>query len=145
MWNKLNFIEIILLLTFLIIVSCIDIVKMYVNVIFCLCFGAVGVLYEIISKNRGILDVIIGVVPGIIVLLISLATREGIGKGDALIIIITGIFLGMVNNCKVLIYALFSTVILGFILLILLKKGRKYKIPFIPFILSGYLIFMIGV
>lgn len=72
-------------------------------------------------------------------MLTSIVTNEEIGKGDAAILSTIGIFLGLKKTILVLIYALFSTIIIGGILLLIRKKNKKYKIPFVPFILFSYI------
>lgn len=72
-------------------------------------------------------------------MLTSIVTNEEVGKGDAVILSTIGIFLGLKKTILVLIYALFSTIIIGGILLLIRKKNKKYKIPFVPFILFSYI------
>ncbi len=138
-----DIIKIIILITFLGICSYTDIKGKYILVKISIIYGILGIVYGFCFENRGILEILIGIVPGIIVLIISVITKESIGKGDALIILVMGIYTGIVNNLIVFIYALFFTVIVGIILLLIMKKGRKFRIAFAPFIFLGYLVFLI--
>lgn len=124
---------------FLILSTLIDLRKKEVNISLCISVALVGLIYEIFISKTDILSIILGILPGIFLMLTSIVTNEEIGKGDAAILSTIGIFLGLKKTILVLIYALFSTIIIGGILLLIRKKNKKYKIPFIPFILFSYI------
>ena len=123
---------------FLILSTLIDLRKKEVNISLCISVALVGLIYEIFISKTDILSIILGILPGIFLMLTSIVTNEEIGKGDAAILSTIGIFLGLKKTILVLIYALFSTIIIGGILLLIRKKNKKYKIPFVPFILFSY-------
>jgi len=127
------------IMIFLILSTLLDLRKKEVNISLCIIFALVGLIYEIFISKTDILSIILGIIPGIFLMLTSIVTNEEIGKGDAVILGIIGIFLGLKKSILVLIYALFMTVIIGGILLIIRKKNKKYKIPFVPFILFSYI------
>ena len=124
---------------FLILSTLIDLRKIEVNISLCISVALVGLIYEIFISKTDILSIILGILPGIFLMLTSIVTNEEIGKGDAAILSTIGIFLGLKKTILVLIYALFSTIIIGGILLLIRKKNKKYKIPFVPFILFSYI------
>ena len=124
---------------FLILSTLIDLRKKEVNISLCISVALVGLIYEIFISKTDILSIILGILPGIFLMLTSIVTNEEIGKGDAAILSTLGIFLGLKKTILVLIYALFSTIIIGGILLLIRKKNKKYKIPFVPFILFSYI------
>ncbi len=124
---------------FLILSTLIDLRKKEVNISLCISVALVGLIYEIFISKTDILSIILGILPGIFLMLTSIVTNEEIGKGDAAILSTIGIFLGIKKTILVLIYALFSTIIIGGILLLIRKKNKKYKIPFVPFILFSYI------
>ncbi len=127
------------IMIFLILSTLLDLRKKEVNISLCISFALVGLIYEIFISKTDILSIILGIIPGIFLMLTSIVTNEEIGKGDAVILGIIGIFLGLKKSILVLIYALFMTVIIGGILLLIRKKNKKYKIPFVPFILFSYI------
>lgn len=129
----------IVIIIFLILSALIDLRKKEVNISLCISVALVGLIYEIFISKTDILSIILGILPGIFLMLTSIVTNEEIGKGDAAILSTIGIFLGLKKTILVLIYALFSTIIIGGILLLIRKKNKKYKIPFIPFILFSYI------
>lgn len=124
---------------FLILSTLIDLRKKEVNISLCISVALVGLIYEIFISKTDILSIILGILPGIFLMLTSIVTNEEVGKGDAAILSTIGIFLGLKKTILVLIYALFSTIIIGGILLLIRKKNKKYKIPFVPFILFSYI------
>ena len=124
---------------FLILSTLIDLRKKEVNISLCISVALVGLIYKIFISKTDILSIILGILPGIFLMLTSIVTNEEIGKGDAAILSTIGIFLGLKKTILVLIYALFSTIIIGGILLLIRKKNKKYKIPFVPFILFSYI------
>ena len=124
---------------FLILSTLLDLRKKEVNISLCISFALLGLIYEIFISKAELLSVILGIIPGIFLILTSMATNEEIGKGDAAILCTIGIYLGLKKSILVLIYALFMTVIIGGILLLIRKKNKKYKIPFVPFILCSYI------
>lgn len=124
---------------FLILSTLIDLRKKEVNISLCISVALVGLIYEIFISKTDILFIILGILPGIFLMLTSIVTNEEVGKGDAVILSTIGIFLGLKKTILVLIYALFSTIIIGGILLLIRKKNKKYKIPFVPFILFSYI------
>lgn len=128
---------------FLILSTLIDLRKKEVNISLCISVALVGLIYEIFISKTDILSIILGILPGIFLMLTSIVTNEEIGKGDAAILSTIGIFLGLKKTILVLIYALFSTIIIGGILLLIRKKNKKYKIPFVPFILFSYIVICI--
>lgn len=135
----LNKMKTIVITIFLILSTLIDLRKKEVNISLCISVALVGLIYEIFISKTDILSIILGILPGIFLMLTSIVTNEEIGKGDAAILSTIGIFLGLKKTILVLIYALFSTIIIGGILLLIRKKNKKYKIPFVPFILFSYI------
>lgn len=81
-----------------------------------------------------------GVVPGIISLFLSFLTRQQIGYGDSVLIIICGISLGL-KNCTALVFtAFFWCGVWALILWRFCGKNQKEEIAFVPFLLLGTVI-----
>jgi leader peptidase (prepilin peptidase) / N-methyltransferase len=81
-----------------------------------------------------------GVAIGGIVILISLATRGKIGFGDGLLLCITGIGLGFWSNLELFALALLLAALVSIALIIFRIADRKKSIPFVPFLLLGYIV-----
>lgn len=75
--------------------------------------------------------------PGAILLLVALLTREAVGCGDGLLLLVTGPLFGWQKMLLCLPAALLLTTFASVILLVLKKADRKTKIPFVPFLAAG--------
>jgi leader peptidase (prepilin peptidase)/N-methyltransferase len=102
--------------------------------------GVVVILVtSVIQGELKLLERVTGLVPGISLLLLSHITRGQIGVGDGLIICGFGICFGLLETVILLAYGLFGSAIFSIIILCIHKANKKMTIPFVPFILMGYL------
>lgn len=76
------------------------------------------------------------------VMLLSKATGGKIGMGDGFLLCVTGIGLGFWGNMELFALSLFAASIVSVILLVFRLADRKKSIPFIPFLLLGYVVFI---
>lgn len=128
----------------LIICTCTDIYskKIYKNVLgLYLLLSLTGRCVEYLSgQNIDIIKLAAGVVPGCVCLLLSFFTRQGIGYGDSLLIVLCGLAVGK-NACWGLLFtAFFLAGILGIIMWLLFHVDRKREIPFVPFMMLGWIV-----
>lgn len=83
-------------------------------------------------------------IPGAVFLLIAFVTRQAVGYGDGIVILLVGILLG-ISRCLSMVclgLVLCSAVSLG---ILLLKKGnRQTKLPFTPFLLVAEGVILLG-
>ena len=126
-----------LIMSFLGINSWIDIQKKQISLVSVGFFMAVGILYECVVQNKNP-DVFWGLLPGAVLLGVSKLSREALGMGDALLMLVLGIYLGLEAALDVLLLALFLAAVWAGILIVVGKKGRNYAFPFVPFLLIGY-------
>ena len=99
-----------------------------------------GVLAYRLCIGIEIRELIIGLIPGILLLLLAFATRESIGTGDGLILCVLGLFCGWRQCLAIFGMALLLSALLSIILLLCHKAGRKTELPFLPSLLGGYLL-----
>ena len=100
-------------------------------------------VFEIIN-GQNMLGLLLGVIPGIITLVLSIVTKEKIGLGDGLILICVGCLQTIKDVlCMIFFSFIFLTVVLIFLLAIR-RIGRSSRIPFVPFLFLGQLITMYG-
>lgn len=88
-------------------------------------------------------EMLLGAAVGVVVLFMGLITGEKIGYGDGAMVFVCGIFLGFAANLELLCIALFLVELAALFLIAVKRKGRRYQIPFIPFLLAGYLFLLI--
>lgn len=73
-----------------------------------------------------------------LMLIFAVVSRHALGYGDVKLFGIIGLYLGLIPTYNVLFYSLIVSTMAGVFLLIVKKRGRKYQMPFGPFILIGY-------
>lgn len=101
-------------------------------------FGVAGALLLFTGENISWKTFIpIGI--GTAFLAMSLATGGGIGMGDGWLLVALGTLLDLERFLIVLLLGIFASAVWAAILLAVLHKGRKAKIPFVPFLFLGYL------
>ena len=96
------------------------------------------VLYQAVTQNIDWMVSLGGGLIGMIFIGISKITREAIGYGDSLAILILGIYLGVWGLLEVLATSFF---ILGILALgcVTLRRKKSLAFPFYPFLTVGYL------
>lgn len=83
---------------------------------------------------------LISVIPGMIILIISIITKGSIGMGDGIVVTGMGLWMPTEELLKVLIAGFFLSSIYAVFCCCVRKKGMRYEIPFIPFLLMGYIV-----
>lgn len=125
---------------FLIICAVCDIRKKeipLVTVIAGIIFSILIKILEIIFGNTTVISVVYEIFPGLFFVLLSFCTKEKIGYGDGLILIVCGMALGF-DQCFIgLCIALLFSSVFSIVLLILHKVKRNSGLPFVPFIAIG--------
>ena len=104
----------------------------------CFCSGAIADL--LLSEGGAPWERLLGVLPGIVVLGLSVVLRGGIGKGDGYLLCISGLALGAEQNTALIFYGLFLAGVTAAVLLGLKRVNRNTKIPFVPFLFAGFLL-----
>lgn len=79
---------------------------------------------------------------GLCVVILSKATGGKIGMGDGILLCVTGLGLGFWTNTELFGLALFLAALVSIVLLIFKLADRKKSIPFVPFLLIGYVILL---
>ncbi len=102
--------------------------------------GAVISIAAAVINKDNIMQILYGILTGNAILLIGYASREAVGYGDGLIFIITGIFLGWMNNIVLIAGSLLLAAVCSMILMALRIKKRTDRIAFAPFILGAYVL-----
>ena len=124
-------------LLFLGIGSYLDIKSRELPMLFFIVFGAAGIFYNQIYHYQSISSMVAGGCIGVLFLLISWLTKEEIGYGDGLGIIVLGVMEGGAGILPILFAAFFLSGMYGLWKMIGLKDGRETAIPFFPFLFIG--------
>lgn len=85
-------------------------------------------------------DIVAGLLPGLICIVISWMSKQSLGYGDSALIAVSGVSLGAAVCLQLLYTALLGAGIFGLILITVFKKSRKYDMPFAPFLFLGMML-----
>lgn len=89
-----------------------------------------------------------GAMVGVILLLFAHFSKEAIGYADGVIILACGVAFGLYETVTAIFFAAVFAGCFSGVLLVIRKVGGKSRIPFLPFLLLGYVtmrVFMISV
>lgn len=86
----------------------------------------------------------ISLLPGFFFLLTGFFTGEKVGYGDGLLLIVSGLVLGVYRCFLALGIGLVFSAAISLLLLLLRKAGRYSRIPFVPFLVLGMGVVMFG-
>jgi leader peptidase (prepilin peptidase)/N-methyltransferase len=89
----------------------------------------------------GVIAFLLSLLPGLLLLGLSAATREAIGRGDGLFFLVSGIYLGLSRNLLLFGISLLLCFPVSLLLFIKgIREGRGAKnvrLPFLPFVVPG--------
>lgn len=120
-----------------------DFKKQEVNIFVSGILMAAALAMLIFAKDISVLNAIIGIAEGVLLILISFMTKGQIGIGDGILLTACGLMLGGKDNFLMFFFAcLFSAVVSGLIMIIK-KADKKTKIPFVPFMIPGFLVMVL--
>ena len=100
----------------------------------------VSVIYSLYGLSKGTMhyeELLLSFVPGILLLIISFISRQGVGIGDGLMVLAIGPVLGMADMLLATLIGFTLSSIVGGILLIMRRVNGKSTMAFIPFLTAG--------
>lgn len=103
-----------------------------------LVFLAVGILLSLWQKKSTVLFVLLSLLPGLFLIAVGKISRESVGFGDGLVLLAVGSCLGLWRTLKILCFASVTAVPAAGILWYR-SRDKNQRIPFLPFLLLGYL------
>ncbi len=120
-----------------------DIKRKTVPVIPIMGWGIFAIVLHLISGKNDIISMAVGMIPGAIAYVLSVLTKEKIGKGDAVLLIVTGLYMGFWENVFMLWVGLIFAAIGGIVAIVMFKRKRGDELPFVPFLFAGYLVILV--
>lgn len=132
----------IVLLAGLGIMSVEDIRKKGIKRLWLIGLGIVGLIFTIADAEVLCVSFLLHFVPGVVFVLLAWATREQIGMGDALLILVMGWYLNAIELVDVCLLAFFIAGLVALVLLVVIKKSKKFELPMVPFIFAGYVVML---
>lgn len=92
---------------------------------------------HIFQGSLSFVDMGMALLPGGFFFLISFVTKEKVGYGDGLLLLMSGLFVGLYRCCFCLCISLLSASVFAIILIGMGKAEKNSKIPFAPFLAIG--------
>ena len=129
----------IFVLIMLIIFSVEDMLYREISVKVILVFLLMGIGIRVYDNTLLSTEIFWGIFIGMIIIASSIILAGNIGVGDGIIFVLTGLFLGIADNLRILIFSVTISGIIGGLLIILKIKKKDYKMPFTVFILISYI------
>ena len=91
-------------------------------------------------QEISLLEVILGILPGIVLLLLAIWSGEKIGIGDGFVVSILGMAYTIDTVISILGISFFLIAICSIVLLIAKKVNGKTELPFLPYLFLGNLL-----
>lgn len=104
--------------------------------------GILGICF-CIKEERTVIEVVISCLPGIVAIGFSWITKEIMGYGDGIVLVVLGLYLSISEIMSLGMLAFGIAGIVALFMLVVLRKGRNYRIPFIPFLEIAYVIYWV--
>lgn len=108
-----------------------------IPVLYAVVFLAAALTINLVFRRIAVLDMLYGAAIGIIFFLISGVTKESIGYGDDLLILSLGIWSGGKMLADSLLLSFSMAGIGGIVMIMIKKKGKKSRMPFVPYLFIG--------
>ena len=109
-----------------------------------LIFCTFGSLVILIMQQAKLQELWPGLLPGLVLLLVGKLTAC-VGEADGVLVLLLGGMYGIAGSGEMLSYALLLAAAAAIVLIALRHAGRKTTLPFVPFLLGGFLLFFLRV
>lgn len=102
-------------------------------------------IFQSIDMTAGaaVLSLLMALLPGVLLLLLSRITRQAIGYGDGLLLLVCGLYLGGKEAGVLFVTGLLILFPISLGLLISGHAKRKTQLPFAPCLLAAYLLWLL--
>ena len=99
--------------------------------------GILGILF-CLGEQRALLSVLCSCLPGVAALLFSRITKEVMGYGDGMVLLVLGLFFSISRVLSIGMAAFALAGLMALALLVIFRKRGNYRIPFLPFLTVAY-------
>lgn len=94
-------------------------------------------IYGCVSGERGLAEFLLGMIPGLFLLLLAAGTRKA-GWADGIVLIYLGSVMGLGQCIAAAMLSLVMISVWSILLLIMRKADKGTRIPYVPFLTMGY-------
>lgn len=126
----------IILLIYLMINAWTDWKRKEIDVLYTILFVVISIVYKQIMHEAYYWN---GMIPGLLLVIMSIVWRQHIGLGDGVIVLFVGWMSGLTFVCSVLMGGFLLAAGLGF-LCCMKERRMNVELPFVPFFLGSYLV-----
>lgn len=117
-----------------------DIYEKQVSLKVLLIFGILAVVYRILFCKSGLDFMVKAVVPGVMLLVLSFATKEKIGYGDGMTVLVLGVWCG---GALTFVFCQIAFFLSGMVMCALTFFKKQRTIAFLPFLLAGLEVYLL--
>lgn len=115
-----------------------DIKRKKIPVYMLIILAAAGIISNFTVGEFDIEKRIIAMLPGMILLIVSMITKQQIGYGDGMTILIMGLYIDIDDILSIVLSSFLLSSIAAIILMTVFKKKKNFEMAFSPFLLIGY-------
>lgn len=115
-----------------------DLKRKKIPVYMLIILAAAGIISNFTVGEFDIEKRMIAMLPGIILIIVSMVTKQQIGYGDGLIILIMGLYIDIDDILSIVLSSFLLSSIAAIILMTIFKKKKNFEMAFSPFLLIGY-------
>lgn len=136
MINNLQVVAAALIMGLMIVCTVEDVKKKQIHVVKLIAFVVLNLFLAWCTQKEW-KTMVAGGILGVFLFIISVCTKEKLGRGDAVIVGGMGVYLGFHTALMVIFIALLMVCIYGLVLLCK-KKSLSYEVAFVPFLMVPY-------
>ena len=118
-----------------------DLRRREISLLYSAAFAGIGICMSVMH-GRGPAELLYSVIPGLVLMLFSVITRGDIGFGDGIVVFVMGLFLSWQETATVCGIGLMLSAT-GAGIWFAIRRRRKDALPFLPFLLAGYVTAML--
>lgn len=107
-------------------------------------FAAASIIMQVMWQDLGIGIWLAGMLPGLFLMVLGWVTRGAVSYGDGVALLVCGSFLGFWGCLEVFLLGLFLSCPVSLFFIAGRKADRKTELPFVPFLLAGYSVWMLA-
>jgi leader peptidase (prepilin peptidase)/N-methyltransferase len=104
----------------------------------------IGTMCSILGGEWADASFLMRFIPGLLALLLARVSGERIGYGDGWVLLCLGCYLSAENMINLCMISLFCIGIVALFMLLVLHRSRQAQIPFVPFLLLGYVLTLLA-
>ena len=132
----------VLILIFLALLSVFDIKTKQIPLWLILTFAVIFAGMCFVNGYVGHAALLLRLLPGIFLLAVAFATKQSMGYGDGVALLLVGLLLDIWTSTALLLLALLISAATSVIILLSKKGDRQTKLPFMPFMLAAWMVML---